>query len=187
VDAAGETTQPALAGPAPLEYGHLTQADSRRLVSLDVPLATMTAHQIAAAATAADKAGYGRLIVTPWRGLLVPDLAQDATGLESAGFILDPASSRHGITACTGAPGCANGQAATRPIASALAQIPSGANARKVHIVACERRCGAPAEPHIEITAAPAGFTVSGLPGRSDVTCDGRRLPEVVALARNGS
>ena len=151
-----------------------------------MPLATLTAEQIFAVTSAADSSGSGLLVVTPWRGLLVPDLEDDVIGLEAAGFTLDPTSPWRGITACAGAPGCAKAAAATRPVATLLART-SGAGSPDVHVVACGRRCGSPAGDHIEVLAGPTGFIVSGLPGRADINCDAAGLAEVVAFARNGS
>ena len=186
------STSPALPPVEPLDHGTLIQADGRGLVSLGVPLATLTAPQIVAATAAADSTGSGHLVVTPWRGLLIPDiqndlaLENDVADLGSAGFMLDPLSPWRGITACAGAPGCAKAAAATRPVAARLARVSSAAGL-DVHVVACGRRCGAPTGDHVEVLAGPSGFTVSGPPGRVDINCDTADLADVVALARTGS
>ncbi|WP_197676351.1 precorrin-3B synthase [Nakamurella panacisegetis] len=171
----------------PLDFGRLTQVDGQGLLSLGVPLATLTADQVDAVATAATRSGSGMLVVTPWRGLLLPDLREDAAQPAAAGLILDPESPWRNISACAGAPGCVKAAAATRPVAALLAGTGCSASTPGVHVVACARRCGAPSGEHIQVLAGPSGFTVSGPSGRPDINCDAAHLAQVVARARNGS
>ena len=54
------------------------------------------------------------------------------------------------ITACVGAPWCANGRADTQSWARAVAA--EGTTVR-THLSGCERRCGAPAAAHLDLVA----------------------------------
>jgi precorrin-3B synthase len=56
-----------------------------------VPLGRLEAHQLPGVP----------IRLTPWRGLVVP------AGTDTSGLITDPASPWHGVSACTGRPGCA--------------------------------------------------------------------------------
>lgn len=143
----------------PMPHGQLTQDDGHTVLSLLAPLGLLTAEQCAAVVEAA-QVGSGALIVTPWRGLLVPDLAPaDVAALSSrltgTGLELRPDSSWRGITACTGAPRCAHGQGATRGLATAVAELRRAAGRQSapvpVHVVGCERRCGSPGTAHVEV------------------------------------
>jgi precorrin-3B synthase len=144
----------------PARLGVLHQSNGQDLLVVGVPLGLLDPAQIRVAATAAIDAGSGELIVTPWRTLVIPDLRSPVTDLdalvadlEKAGLVTDPHSGRHGVSACTGAPGCASAAAVTRPIATLLATAGGGPDTRPVHVVACERRCGSPAVDHVEVLA----------------------------------
>ncbi|MFD1807162.1 hypothetical protein ACFSHQ_00895 [Gemmobacter lanyuensis] len=67
-----------------------------------------------------DAGRSGDLRVTPWRMLLVEGAGQ-APALP--GVITNPADPMLRVVACTGAPGCVQARAATRPLARALAPI----------------------------------------------------------------
>ncbi len=162
--------------PAPLRYGVLRQDDGRSLLSTVVPLGLLTADQVDAVVATAGPAG--RLIVTPWRGLVVPDLDPGldvnavAARLAAVGLSLDAGSGWPLVSACAGAPGCARAAAPTRPIAALIAETRCGASsstrgpaALPVHVVACERRCGSPAAEHIEVLVGGGGPSGDGRGG----------------------
>ncbi len=100
-------------------------------------------------------AALGPIRLTPWRMLLVegakatPDLP---------GLITDPADPRLRLRACTGAPGCPQAHAATRPLARDLAPLlPPDAI---LHVSGCAKGCGWPGRADVTLTATPAGFDV---------------------------
>ncbi len=174
--------------------GMWTQADGRSLLSLVVPLALLDPGQVRAVVAGAEN----EVIVTPWRGLIIPDLThqilETATSLTSAGFSLDSRSGWSQLSACTGAPGCSNGGAPTRPVAAGIADAIGGTAGLPVHVVACERRCGAPSADHLEVLVGSAtaqlelrsrgaGHRVG--PGWGEIT-EISLLASTVAQARNG-
>lgn len=152
--------------------GVLASDDGSRLLSALVPLGSLNAAMMAAVHDAA-LVGGGSVVVTPWRGVVIPGLPTDqvnaaARALRGAGLRLDEGSGWEGVTACTGAPGCQHAQDDTHALATHLAASagrpdriglddasePMGAPRRlPVHVVACERRCGAPAGAHVELLA----------------------------------
>ncbi|MGZ4429177.1 MAG: precorrin-3B synthase [Nocardioidaceae bacterium] len=141
----GEPTRAELPAPRRMPYGVVLQEDGAAAVSVLAPLGTLDGAQVDALAADADE-----LVLTPWRGVVVPDLdpagapevVEAATG---AGLVADPASPWHRVTACVGAPGCVKAGGETGPVAR---EIVSARVDGLVHVVGCERRCGAPAEPH---------------------------------------
>ena len=168
-DICGERdTRLGAAAPAP-EFGRLTQYDGRMLLSFAVPLGQLDRDQVTALAALAGN-GSGELIVTSWRGVLVPDLPSDVR-FALPRLSLDPESGWRHVTACTGAPGCAKAAGPTAPVATALARQLAG-TASAVHVVGCERRCGSPAADHLEVL-------LSDLPGAPALSVS-RRQPSTV-------
>ena len=115
-----------------------------------VPLGFLTTAQAAAVHTIA--AG-GPVVITPWRGLIVPGAAGELGALGAAGLVTDPESPWTKITACVGSPGCAKSKINTRGVAVELA-FKGRPPVRRVHISGCERRCGAPSGDHEEWVGA---------------------------------
>ncbi|MEU4557018.1 precorrin-3B synthase [Actinoplanes sp. NPDC023936] len=104
-----------------------------------------------------------RLVITPWRGVLVTDLpradaAQWADQLIDSGLALAADSPWVGVTACAGRPGCAKSLADVRADATRAARFVDGL---PVHWVGCARACGSPAGRHVQVQATPTGYQVS--------------------------
>jgi precorrin-3B synthase len=91
------------------------------------------------------------LRLTPWRSVVVPG-SPDLTGL---GLIIEPESAWHGVTACTGRPGCAKSLADVRADATRWLGTP---HTRPVHWAGCARRCGRPSGDVIEFVATGDGY-----------------------------
>lgn len=93
------------------------------------------------------------LRLTPWRMVLI----RGARRLPSIpGLILDPHDPRLRLRACPGAPACPQAQAATRPLARALAPlIPADA---VLHVSGCAKGCGWPRAADVTLIATGAGF-----------------------------
>jgi precorrin-3B synthase len=115
--------------------------------SVHVPLGMLTPAQAAAVEAHAP----GPVVITPSRGLVLPNAAGHLSRLIAAGLVGDPASPWSAISACVGAPYCANSLISTRAYATALAR--SGARLPRTHISGCDRRCGAPTGDHHDLVA----------------------------------
>lgn len=89
------------------------------------------------------------LRLTPWRSLVVP------AGTDTSDLITDPESPWHGVSACTGRPGCAKSLSDVRADAKAWLGTPHN---RPVHWSGCSRRCGRPAGDVIEFVATGDGY-----------------------------
>ncbi|MBH0122147.1 cobalamin biosynthesis protein CobG [Rhodococcus sp. HM1] len=135
-----------LGGTAPLPrpersrmpYGVLDGA-----LSVRVPLGILTPSMVAALP---DRG----VIVTPWRGLVLP-AGTDVEALTAVGFDAAEDSPWSRVSACTGAPRCSLARSDTREVARRTVAGP--APSRHVHIVGCERACGAPHFPHTLVVA----------------------------------
>jgi precorrin-3B synthase len=96
----------------------------------------------------------GPLRLTPWRMVLVEGL-RGAPALP--GLVTDPTDPLLRVVACTGAPGCPQGHAATRPLAQRLApSVPPG---QTLHVAGCAKGCAHPG-PALTLTADPEGWTL---------------------------
>lgn len=105
------------------------------------------------AATLTALAALGNLRITPWRMVLIEGLQTLPT---LPGLILSPDDPLRRVEACTGAPGCLQAHAETRPLARRLAaQVPPG---RILHLSGCAKGCAHPGPADITLVATPSGF-----------------------------
>ncbi|SDV00302.1 precorrin-3B synthase [Microlunatus sagamiharensis] len=115
---------------------------------VDVPLGLLSPPQVEAVHAVADG---GPVVVTPWRSLVLPDAAASRSALEAVGLVTDPDDAWSLVSACVGAPWCANGRSDTRTLAAQL--VRAGGPGVRTHLSGCERRCGAPTGPHTDLVA----------------------------------
>ncbi|MER7503770.1 precorrin-3B synthase [Nonomuraea pusilla] len=147
--------------------GLVAQRDGLLALEAVVPLARLTAAQ---ARTLADAATPARTVpeaevvrFTPWRGVVLQDLSPETAArirdrLTRAGLVTDPGSPWVGVTACTGRPGCAKSLADVRADASRWVAGRSRAPETPVHWAGCERRCGLPRGPVVQMIATGHGY-----------------------------
>ncbi|WP_068800591.1 hypothetical protein [Pseudonocardia sp. HH130630-07] len=119
-------------------------------------LGELSADQVEALAGAAD-----RLLVTPWRSLVLPGAGPGATAtLRAAGLVVDPGHPALRVGACAGSPGCVKSLADVRAHARDLIAL---GPVRPVHVAGCVRRCGAPHTPHAAAVATgERTYTIDG-------------------------
>ncbi|MEU6729881.1 precorrin-3B synthase, partial [Nonomuraea wenchangensis] len=138
--------------------GRIAQRDGRVAVEAVVPLGRLTSAQ---ALALADTGHAVRL--TPWRTVVLPGLSpaeadRAGTALDAMGLVTDPASPWAGVTACTGRPGCAKALADVRADARQWVEGLDRAPATPVHWAGCERRCGLPRGPVVQLIATTNGY-----------------------------
>lgn len=106
------------------------------------------------AETLSDLALIGPIRVTPWRMLLIEGATQAP---DLPGLITRPDDPMLAVIACTGAPGCPQGRAATRSLARALAAfVPAG---HTLHVSGCAKGCAHPGPAPLTLVAtAPDSF-----------------------------
>jgi precorrin-3B synthase len=149
--------------PAPVvgPVGAVPQHDGRTALVGVVPLGRIGADQ-------ADVLGRlaGEVQLTPWRSVVVPDLAEDtvddaAVDLHRTGMVFDDASPWVWVTACAGRPGCARSLADVRAdVAAAVGTGTLPAGGARQHWAGCERRCGRPAGAVVDVVATGTGYRV---------------------------
>lgn len=149
VPALGPGTPFARPGPHPLG----------RIVAIE--FGQLEARTLAALAT------LGPLRITPWRMLLVEGLT---TAPSLPGVINDPADPLLRIVACTGAPGCPQALAPTRPLARSLARSVLRSRATLVsgpapegpllHVSGCTKGCARAGITPVTLLAEAAGFAL---------------------------
>jgi precorrin-3B synthase len=121
------------------------------------------------AQTLAALADLGALRVTPWRMLLIEGLTEAP---QIPGLITRADDPMLRVIACTGAPGCLQAHAATRPLARALAPK----STQTLHVSGCTKGCAHPTAAALTITATPNGFSLirdgvaSGAPSRQGLS-----------------
>jgi precorrin-3B synthase len=150
--------------------GRIEQTDGRVALAVSVPLGELTPARCQVLAAVAER----EVLLTPWRGVVLPDLPPSATALATrrlagAGLLLDPASPSLGVSACTGRPGCAKALADVRADASvaaghaagtAVPPVDNGGPGLPVHWSGCARRCGRPPGPVVDVVAEEHGYQV---------------------------
>ncbi|MGW4466175.1 precorrin-3B synthase [Micromonospora sp. NPDC004704] len=185
----GDLTIPESPTRAPV--GPVTQVDGRVALALVVPLGRLTGAQLAAL-TAAAGTGSDEINITPWRTVVVPDLStgeaeRRLATLAAEGLVADATAGWVGVTGCAGQPGCAKALANVRTDATLVhASASPGTGDLPVHWVGCERRCGRPADRHVEVLATIDGYQVSldGRPRPRSATLE--ETAAAIAAARRG-
>lgn len=127
--------------------------------SVGVPLSLLSRRQVDV--VHAVTAG-GPVVLTPWRGLVLPGAAGRLDELAVTGLVGDDGSAWSSLTACIGAPGCAKSALSTQAMATQLAALLPTPPGLPVHVSGCPRRCGAPSTAHVDLVApASAGAALA--------------------------
>ncbi|AMR66461.1 precorrin-3B synthase [Aquipseudomonas alcaligenes] len=125
------------------------------------PLGRLHAEQLSALADLADTEGSGELRLTPWQGVLLPDVpgsrrAVVARALHDLGMLLEARAPLARLLACSGLPGCARAQADTKADARQLAErLPP--QIAQLHLSGCPRSCAAAHVAPYTLLAQPGG------------------------------
>ena len=112
-----------------------------------VPLALLTPVLLEAVVSAAP----GPVVLTPWRGVVLPAAADHLPQLRAAGLVVDQTDAWAAVTACVGAPWCRRAEIDTAAFAAAL--VRTDPRPVRTHISGCARRCGAPRGEHRDLVA----------------------------------
>ncbi|THJ64491.1 nitrite reductase, partial [Candidatus Frankia alpina] len=147
--------------------------------------------------------GDGRVMVTPWRSVVLRDLdaaavARGSDRLAAMGLVVDADSGWVGVTSCAGRPGCAKALAdvrrdAGRSAGAGSAPVRSGTSdggprhrrdRLPVHWSGCARRCGQPAGEVVEVVADATGYRIRRRAGSTALVpwSEGARPGEVSAV-----
>jgi len=128
---------------------HALHAEGSGYVGAQPVLGRIDATTLHALAALAEEAGDATLHVTPWQGLLLPNVAASAMPavldrLRALGLICARTEPLARLIACTGSTGCAKSRADTKADAQRLAALlPRTPHEAEVHLSGCERSCAA--------------------------------------------
>ena len=152
---------PRLPDPPAEPVGVIRQHDGAAALAVLAPLGRLGAGQLRLLAELAGRRGVR---ITPWRSVVIPDLA-DAVHVvaaidsaDRAGLGTSAASPWYRVSACAGQPGCAKALSDVQKDARQSMRRWPG---RQVHWSGCERRCGRPVDTEVDLIATGAGYDVS--------------------------
>lgn len=153
-------TSPAAEG---VPLGVHAQAQPGQVMLLaGAPLGRLQAEQLQALADLAETEGSGELRLTPWQGVLLPDIPHDrqatvAEVLSDLGLLLDARAPLARMLACSGSAGCAKAAADTKADALRLATHLGPHGPAQVHLCGCPRSCAAAHIAPYTLLAQPGG------------------------------
>lgn len=129
---------------------HRQKQEGRSYVGLVLPVGRLTCEQARAVASIADRYGSGRLRLTVWQNLLIPDV-RDADvetvkrEIETLGLEWSGSSFRAGLVACTGNAGCkfaaSNTKSQAMQLASYLEERFDLDVPINIHLTGCPNSC----------------------------------------------
>jgi precorrin-3B synthase len=133
------------------------------MVAAAARLGRIHAAQLRALADLAEQQGDASLRLTPWQGLLLPNIPLKAANrvqlaLADLGLLTDASEPLSQLIACTGSAACGKGLADSKADALRLAErLRSGSARPRVHLSACPRSCAAAHVAPFTLLAASAG------------------------------
>lgn len=152
------------AGPLQMPGGHAGFV-------LALPFGRCDADQLTQIASWAGRFGGGEVCLSPWRGIVIPEIQRQDLGTllalaSGAGLITDPDDPRLAVFACPGQPDCANASVMTRRDAARLATTarPLLQTGGQIHVSGCAKGCAHP---------GPAALTLVGDNGAYRVVVEG--------------
>ena len=136
----------------PLPMGHVSIGDQRQkglaFVGAQAPLARLTSQMLAGIAGIAEALGSGGIRLTPWHGVIIPDVRQERArhvvqALEALGLVCERGDPLAAIVACAGTAGCAASHADTKADALEIARrlAASATPGPSVHVSGCAKSC----------------------------------------------
>ncbi|MDO9619405.1 MAG: precorrin-3B synthase [Pseudomonas sp.] len=133
------------------------------MVAASSRLGRINAAQLRALTELAEQYGDASLRLTPWQGLLLPNIPEPSADkllhtLAELGLLIDAQEPLSNLIACTGSAACAKGLADSKADALRLAERLRTSTARPhVHLSACPRSCAAAHTAPFTLLASSAG------------------------------
>jgi precorrin-3B synthase len=149
------------------ENGHLGLSldvdSSRCFVGAMPPLGRLDPDLLQSLAELADKYGNGKLRMTPWQSVLLPqisvgDAKATLAALEALRLGTNPKMTLATMISCSGSAGCGSALAATQSDGLKLASLLRGSPAvPQIHMSGCSKSCASPSAKPITLVATAAG------------------------------
>lgn len=139
------------------------QQNALCMVAAASRLGRIDAAQLNALADLAEHYGDASLRLTPWQGLLLPNIPEYSAdnllhALGELGLLIDAQEPLSKLIACTGSAACAKGLSDSKADALRLAERLRASTARpQVHLSACTRSCAAAHTAPFTLLASSAG------------------------------
>ncbi|WNF46817.1 precorrin-3B synthase [Pseudomonas sp. SG20056] len=139
------------------------QQNALCMVAAASRLGRIDAAQLNALADLAEQHGDASLRLTPWQGLLLPNIPERSADnllhkLAELGLLIDAQEPLSQLIACTGSSACGKGLADSKADALHLAERLGASSARPhVHLSACPRSCAAAHTAPFTLLASSAG------------------------------
>lgn len=133
------------------------------MVAAAARLGRIDAAQLRTLADLAEQHGDASLRLTPWQGLLLPNIPEQSAdrllhALAELGLLTDAQEPLSNLIACTGSAACGKGLADSKADALRLAERLRASSARpQVHLSACPRSCAAAHTVPFTLLASGAG------------------------------
>ncbi|HGN0269219.1 TPA: precorrin-3B synthase [Pseudomonas aeruginosa] len=134
------------------------------MVGAAAPLGRLDSACLEGLAELVERHGDGSLRLTPWQGVLLPNLAhaeadQALLGLRGLGLVTEPDAPLARLIACSGSSACARGLADTKGDALRLAErLGPRSDLPQLHLCGCERSCAAAHRAPLTLLARSCGF-----------------------------
>lgn len=147
---------------APIGIYPQQQADLR-MVAAGARLGRIDAAQLHALAELAEQHGDASLRLTPWQGVLLPNIPEHSANkllhkLNELGLLTDAQEPLSQLIACTGSAACAKGLSDSKADALRLsARLRASSVRPQVHLSACPRSCAAAHTAPFTLLASSAG------------------------------
>jgi precorrin-3B synthase len=136
---------------------------SNFLVGAMPPLGRLDPDLLRSLADLADRVGNGKLRMTPWQSILLPEVSignveSALAALESLGLSADPHPPLATMISCSGSVGCGSALAATQSDGLKLAGLLRDRTAiPQIHMSGCTKSCASPSAKPITLVATTTG------------------------------
>jgi precorrin-3B synthase len=152
----------------PRVNGHLgllpEYSTNRRLAGAMPPLGRLDPDKLHALAALAAKNSHGKLRITPWQSILLPDVpdataSQTVQELEALGFATRPDNPLATMISCSGSAGCGSALGTTQADGLKLGALLHGRAANLVvHLTGCTKSCASPSAKPVTLVATEPGY-----------------------------
>ena len=185
-------TSPAIR-PKPVSVDLVAERNDRVAVLAGLPFGRTNVEGLRRLSELASDAGIREIRLSPWRGLAFSGLAADGAtslreSLRSEGLIVEADDPRLAVSACTGSPACARGEAPALADAAVLAgaMAPLLADGLSLHVSGCAKSCAHPGRADLTLVGREGRYDVILAGGTGDIASAHLSLMELVRRLEPG-
>lgn len=182
-----------IARPKPTPIGVAAERDGTVAALAGLPFGRTDAAGLHRLSKLSRSASIHEIRVSPWRGFAFCGLSADAAtaltrALRSEGLIVELDDPRLAVSACTGSPACARGEAPALADAAILSDAiaPLLADGLDLHISGCAKSCAHPGSADLTLVGRDGRYDVILAGGTSDAAIAHLSLGELVRRLEPG-